>query len=205
MNNIFNGNNEVPACTINGMSDARKCGLFDHVYLTHPIKGFTYAGINILCDGSLEIDCFMPCVSKQETEDFMNKPIRFYKKDLPNGTISISIRGAISGDYIIDPTIYPDNRIERITERKWCSMFLVDTADNKILGIRICILNDETYETIYDVLQTMLNRGCKSFDAVTGFQDYVLPFSSNKFIKNASYFGREKGSYRTPNLLVPTH
>ena len=49
-----------------------------------------------------------------------------------------------------------DLQIERITERKWCSMFLVDTADNKILGIRICMLNDETYETIYDVLQTML-------------------------------------------------
>lgn len=205
MNNIHNSNSEVPACTINGISDARKCGLFNHVYLTNPIKGFTYSGINILCDGSLEIDCFMPRVSKREAEDFMNKPIRFYKKDLPNGTISISIRGAMSGDYIIDPTIYPDNRIELITESKWCNMFLVDTADNQILGIRICILHDETYETIYDVLQTMLNRGCKSVDVITGFQDYIVPFSPNRFIKNAFYLGREKGSYRTPNLFVPTH
>jgi len=54
-------------------------------------------------------------------------------------------------------------------------------------------------------LWEMLKRGCKSFDAVTGFQDYVLPFSSNKFIKNASYLEREKGSYRTPNLLNRTH
>jgi len=62
-----------------------------------------------------------------------------------------------------------------------------------------------TYETIYDVLQTMLNRGCKSVDVITGFQDYIVPFSPNRFIKNAFYLGREKGSYRTPNLFVPTH
>lgn len=203
--NIFNENNEVNTCTINGISDASRCGLFDHVYSVHQIKGFTYSAINISCDGSLEIDRFMPHVSKQEAEDFMNKPIRFYKKELPNGTISISIRGAMSGDYIIDPTIYPDNRIELIAETKCCSMFLVDTSNNKILGIRICILQDEIYETIYDVLHTMLNRGCKTIDAFTGFQKYVIPISPSKYIKNASYLGREKGSYRTPNLFVPTY
>ena len=203
--NILNENNEATTYTINGISDADKCGLFNHIYFVHQIKNFKYTGINILGDGSLEIDCFMPHVSKTEAEDFMNKPIRFYKKDLPNGTISISIRGAMIADYIIDPTIYPDNRIELITETKCCSMFLVDTSNNKILGIRICILQDEIYETIYDVLHTMLNRGCKTIDAITGFQKYVIPISPSKYIKNASYLGREKGSYRTPNLFVPTY
>ena len=202
MSNISNGNNAISAFVINNTSDASKCGLFEHIYSDYINKGFSYSAINILSDGSLEIDCFMPHISQREAEDFMNKPVRFYKKELPNGAISISIRGAVIGDYIIDPIIYPDNRIELIVETSWCNMFLVDTEDNSIKGIRFCILSDEIYEAIDGALQIMLGRGLKSIDLVLAFKKYIAPFSPSKFIQRATYLGREKGNIRTQNLTT---
>lgn len=196
MNNKNNNNSIFPTYTINGTSNARMCGIFKHIYSQQPIDGFSCSQMHITSEGTFEIDYFIPLITKAEADDFMNKPMRFFMKNLPNGTICISVRGAVSGDYIINPTWYRDNRIQRMKEKRECAMFLVDTADDQILGIRFCVLEDTLCETVGDALQTMQQYGYNSTDVATGFYKYIMPYSSS------IYIGREMSSTHIRNLYT---
>ena len=189
------------SCLINGKANANECEVFEHIYKQY--KGaFTYSAINITDDGSIEIDCFMPRLSEIEVSDFLNKPLRVYKKVLPNGVVVFSLRGAISQDSIIDPTIYPDNRVAKLVEANSCTAYLVDTDSNRILGIRMYSLGNEIYNAISEALNDMSEKRCTSLDAFMAYQKYVIPISPSNFVKTATYIGREKGSVRTQELTM---
>ena len=201
MKNFSNENLET-IYTINGEEDAYNCGLFNHIYAANRKRNFNYTGINISRDGTIYIDCFWTNVTSYEKEDFINKPIRFYKKNLPNRTVAISIRGALSMDCIIDPTIYNDNRIELIDQKKGGIAFLVDTNDNRIHGIRAFILEDQVCETLKEATKKMLRDGVTKEDIFFGFRYYIMPNSPSKFLKQAVCVGRERESCKIQDLYV---
>lgn len=193
-------NNIHIPCEINGTTIASECGMFDHIYRNHKEKKFTYSNINLHSDGSLEINVFIPNVSKYEYEDFMSKPMRFYNKKLPNGAYQTSIRGATSMDVIFDPALYNDSRISKIPEKKMCNAFLIDTATDKILGIRAMQLNDKVYDEFYNSCSEMLKNNITLQDIIKAFTQYIIPYSHSAVLKQATYLGREV-SNATPQFL----
>ena len=145
-----NFNNINIPCEINGTSIASECGMFDHIYRNHKEKKFTYSNINLHSDGSLEINVFIPNVSKYEYEDFMSKPMRFYNKKLPNGAYQTSIRGATSMDVIK----IPFGAVKKVAEYELVYEDGTNYTEDILYGTNIY-----KYRSVYgDVLKSSLYR-----------------------------------------------
>lgn len=166
-------------------------------------KGFSYSGINVQADGTLSFDLLFPNVTPKEIADFMNKPVRVLQKEHPNGTYTISVRGMCTIDGVIDPNIYPDDRISKISEPKLCYAFLVDTRKDTVEAFRVFSLNNSVYEGIGRACTKMLERGCTTANIVDGWNNASL-YSPKELERLSVYLGRDVTNIKTGHLFLPT-
>lgn len=191
----------IPKTTINGTTNARKCGLFNSLYNAHNCKGFCYSGINILENGTIRIDVFLPSITKEEIHNFRKAHFKFYQNELPNKTISTHIRGGAITDAIIDPTIYADNRISKINTQKFCMAFLVDTETDTIVAARVLCLGDNFYNKLAQSLNKMIELEITTEDILSAFWEYIDPKDLDECLKGARYIGKDHHSF-TPNIIT---
>ena len=109
-------------------------------------------------------------------------------------------RGMVNIDAIIDPSIYPDNRIEKIKDRNECICFLVDTACNTIMGIKFLHLNDKAISFIGDNVKRMDDLGKDTMQCQIAYYNSVIPYTHKELVKRAVYLGKSDGSVATNNL-----
>lgn len=166
------------------------------------LKGFSYSALNVLADGTMELDQFTPKITAKEIADFMNKPVRILQREQPNGTYTVSFRGLTTVDAMIDPTIYPDDRIAKISEPKLCYAFLVDTYKDTVVAFRVFTLSNKVYEEIGRACTKMLARGCTTSDVMAGW-NYATRFSPDALEKASVYLGRDVSNLKTEHLMIP--
>ena len=175
---------------INVGGNAREIPSLQRIYDNIPnTQGFEYSAINLAADGSMYFHIFMPLPTKKEIEDFHNKPVKIYQKELGNGTYSTSVRGFTSFDIVFDPTIYPYNYIQNIKKGCICTAIMVDTITNTVVGIRMFSLNKKFYDEFHKSCVNMLDRGCTTKDMYEGLYKYVLPLSIDRLQKTSVYLG----------------
>ncbi|MBQ7793443.1 MAG: hypothetical protein IJ366_02880 [Clostridia bacterium] len=190
---------ERKKCSINGESDARKCGMFDAFYASGDSE---YAGVNVLADGTLRIDFMARNISNQEINNFNNEPLKIYALHLESDCYAILLRGMVDMDVIVDPNLYPDNRIEKIQEKNRCLCFLVDTASNSICGIKTLKLGSKAISFISQNAKHMRDIGFSTRKCWTAYSMRILPYSSDELVKQAVYYGKNGGSVSTRNLIT---
>lgn len=184
-------------------TNAKESGYFDSVYnYFNGASRFEFYSINLRSDGGLDILIFMPSPTPREKDAFFNRPVKFYQKELQNGTYSTSVRGIANIDVVFDPTIYPRELIDNILKKEFCTAYLIDTNTNKIIGVRVLSLNEKVYEEFHKSCVTMLENGLTSYAAMEGLRKYVLPISAERLQKISNYIGREKTSTIVENLIM---
>ena len=184
---------------INGESDARKCGMFDAFYASGESE---YGGINVLADGTLRIDFLAKNLSNCELIRFHNEPLKIYALHLESDCYAILLRGMVDMDVIIDPNIYPDNRIEKIQEKNTCLCFLVDTASNVICGIKTLRLGSKAISFICQNAKRMRDIGFSARKCGAAYSMRILPYSATELMNRAVYYGKQDGSVTTQNLII---
>ena len=165
-------------------------------------RGFSYSGINVKADGTLSIDLLFPNVTPKEIADFMNKPVRILQKEHACGTYTVSVRGMCTIDVVIDPNIYPDDRISRISETKLSYAFLVDTCKNTVVAFRVFSLSDNVYKEIGRACTAMLENGYTSADITAGWENASL-LSPKQLEQLSVYLGRDVANIKTEQLFLP--
>ena len=185
--------------TINGENNSKKCGMFEDFYKSGAAE---YTGMNILEDGTLRIDFLVRHLNRREIDNFHNEPLKVYGLHIGDDCYAILLRGMVNIDVIIDPTIYPDNRIQKIKEKNECICFLVDTASNSIMGIKFLRFNDKAISFIADNVNRMEIMGKDTIDCQLAYAERVIPFSPKELLKRAVYYGKSDGSVSTNNLCT---
>lgn len=165
-------------------------------------RGFSYCGINVQQDGTLTFDFLGPNITQKEISDFMNKPVRVLQKRHWNGTYTVSIRGMCEMDVVIDPNIYPDDRISKISEPKLCYAFLVDTRKDTVVAFRVFSLSDNVYKEIGRACTAMLECGCTTADITAGWNNVAL-LSPKQLEQVSVYLGRDVANIKTELLDFP--
>ena len=189
--------------TIKVGANARELQYFAGIYSELGwLKGFSYSGINVKADGTLSIDLLFPNVTPKEIADFMNKPVRVLQKEHSNGAYTISVRGMCTIDAVIDPNIYPDDRISKIIEPKLCYAFLVDTRKDTVVAFRVFRLNDNVYKEIGRACAAMLENDCTTADIMAGWKNASL-LSSKQLEQLSVYLGRDVANINTKFLGFP--
>lgn len=189
--------------TVSIGANARECGAFDGIYnMYRGAKVFSHTGIDLQDDGTLCFSIFIPLPHENEIEYFNNKPVKMFQRELENGTYSTSVRGFFTMDVVFDPSVYPDDRVDRILDGKLCMAYMVDTITDTIVGIRCFKLSDRAYKEFHKSCVKMMERGCTTYDALEGLQRYVLPVPVERLEKISVYIGRDTANIRTDNLVM---
>lgn len=184
--------------TINGESNPKKCGMFDDFYN----MGFSeYTGVNVLEDGTLRIDFLARHLSRPEVNNFHTKPLKVYGLHIGNDCYAVLLRGMVNIDVIIDPSMYSDNRIEKVKEKNECICFLVDTASNVIMGIKFLRLDNKAISFVADNLKQMADMGVNAMDSYLAYTNLIVPYTPRELERRATYYGKSDGSVSTENLL----
>lgn len=183
--------------TINGESNPKKCGVFDEFYESGASE---YSGINVLEDGTLRIDFLARHLGRHEIINFHTEPLKVYGLHIGNDCYAILLRGMVNIDVIIDPSLYPDNRIEKVKEKNECICFLVDTASNVIMGIKFLRLENKAVSFVADNLKRMKDMGVNVMDWYLEFNNRIIPYTPKELMMRATYYGKSDRSICTENL-----
>ncbi|MBR3966092.1 MAG: hypothetical protein IKJ91_03355 [Clostridia bacterium] len=187
--------------TINGTENARKCGLFDKIYsISGPQSGIELTSLSVDEIGGLNLLCFMPDISNTEIDNFLNKPLHIYRNALPNGVISTSLRGMTSMDFIHLPYSSPIDLRDVSPKNQLVNSFLVDTSTDKIKGIRLIGLSEETVRQLLDDWISTEDAGFDKNDIYETLNKYVFPYSSEDFQKMSTYIGTNISAFTAKNL-----
>lgn len=89
-----------------------------------------------------------------------------------------------------------------IPEGQQVKSFLVDTATDKIKGIRIVELSDKTISQLLKDWITMENSGISSSEIFETLQEKVYCYSSDVFMKRSTYVGRDVSSMVPRSLFI---
>lgn len=184
--------------TINGESNPKKCGVFDEFYESGASE---YSGINVLEDGTLRIDFLARHLSRHEINNFHTEPLKVYGLHIGNDCYAILLRGMVNMDVIIDPSLYPDNRIEKVKEKNECICFLVDTASNVIMGIKFLRLNNMAISFVANNLKRMNDMGVNETYCAMAYINRIIPYTAKELVRCATYYGKSDGSVSTENLF----
>lgn len=163
-----------------------------------------YGGININGDGSLSLTSVVPRLRKQEIEDFNHRSLFFYRYMTPENIPILSVRGATSIDVIIDPNIYPDDRVYKIVnhESNIMDMLLLDSHRDKICAIRSVGIEKQVQEQIEADAKMLLENGVSSFDITSTYNNRLLTKTPQEIEKEAEYIGKSFSSILTKNLII---
>ena len=184
--------------TINGESNPKKCGMFDDFYN----MGFSeYTGVNVLEDGRLRIDFLARYLSRTEIDNFHTKPLKVYGLHIGNGCYAVLLRGMVNMDVIIDPSLYPDNRIEKVKEKNECICFLADTGSNVIMGIKFLRLENKAISFVANNLKHMADMGVNAMDCYQACKSRIIPYTPKELERRATYYGKSDRSVSTENLF----
>lgn len=189
---------EKRKCTINGESNPKKCGVFDEFYKSGASE---YSGINVLEDGTLRIDFLVRHLSRREVDNFRTQPLKVYGLHIGNDCFAILLRGMVDMDVIIDPSLYPDNRIDKVKEKNECICFLVDTASNVIMGIKFLRLDNKAVSFVADNLKRMKDKGVSAMDCYLAYNNRIIPYTPKELVRHATYYGKSDGSVSMKNLF----
>ena len=80
--------------------------------------------------------------------------------------------------------------------------FLVDTATDKIKGIRIVELSGKTISQLLKDWITMEDRDISSSEIFETLQEKVYCYSSDNFMKRSTYVGRDVSSMVPRSLFI---
>lgn len=105
-------------------------------------------------------------------------------------------------DVIFDPSIYPDDRVDRVLDGKLCMAYMVDTITDTIVGIRCFKLSDRAYKEFHKSCVKMMERGCTTYDAIEGLKRFVLPVPVERLEKISVYIGRDTANTCVGNLVM---
>ena len=148
---------------------------------------------NFLClpNGSFEIHVLTPNIRECEIYAFQNNPIKFYRKELPDGIISTSIRGMTISDFVHKPfsTEIPLNEME--IQDSIIQAFLIDTATDEIKGFRIAKVPKRVVSQIIDDWMTMESHDLSRLDILRSMEKHIFPYTPKEFMKRSLYIGRE--------------
>ena len=190
---------------INGTSNAKECGAFDHIYMIIGEKS-KWEGCTLLLDenGNLNLYDFMPNIRENEVYTFLNKPLRIYRNELSNGIITTSLRGMTNTDFVHLPNSSPVDLRWVIHEEQLVPAFLVDTATDEIKGVRIVGLSDKTISQLLKDWVAVEDRGFSTEEISETLNDSVYCHSPEVFQKRSEYVGRDISSMVAKSNFFPS-
>ena len=173
----------------------------------HPFHTFCpygegeYVALNVMEDGTLAMLFAVSDLTEEETHDFLNKNVKFFSRRLTQNVHATLIRGAFSYDGIVDANLYSDDRVDLITQKQEMVLFLVDTKDGILKGIRMCTLPQALCENLTEDMKATLN--CDASGAELN-EAWSTLFSQSPaiLIKYSRYLGKEAMSIRTKELNI---
>ena len=178
-------------------ANARENEAFKPIYEMHNNRiGFNYSSLNVAEDGTLLLYCFFSNVLTSEEEAFRNKKLSFYSYDVDECISTISVRGAISFDQILEP-IYPDNRIDLIRENKTMVMVLVDSATDIIKAVKTVWLPEKVCDVIVNNAHKIVENHITTDEVAKAFLNKVCTRSPGQIKKLSKYIGKEVNSVLT--------
>ena len=178
-------------------ANARETEAFKPIYEMHNNRiGFNYSSLNVAEDGTLLLYCFFSNVLTSEEEAFRNKKLSFYSYDVDECISTISVRGAISFDQILEP-IYPDNRIDLIRENKTMVMVLVDSATDIIKAVKTVWLPEKVCDVIVNNAHKIVENHITTDEVAKAFLNKVCTRSPGQIKKLSKYIGKEVNSVLT--------
>ena len=181
-------------------ANARENEAFKMIYEMYSNqRDFEYVLLNVAENGTLWLCCFLPNVVAREEEDFRNKRLSFYSYDIDECISTISVRGAISFDQIMEP-VYPDNRIDLIRENKTMVMVLVDSATDIIKAIRTVCLPQKACDVIVNNAHKIVENHITKDEVEKAFVKKVCSRSPGQIKKMSRYLGKEVNSVLTRAL-----
>lgn len=154
-------------------------------------KGGCYSGFNIGNDGSVMLTNLMPCVYRDEINDFEYRTLKFYSYPLTGGISALLVRGAFSMDIVLDGSIYPDDRIEQMTcpGNSIVLMFQSDTMNGKITAIRSVVFPEELMLKLQQMIQNNMKMGYLSRDTQLMFYKQIASMPPKHLEDNATLIG----------------
>lgn len=135
--------------------------------------------------------CLMPHIRDCEIEKFQNSAFKLYRKELPNGVITTSVRGIGSFDSIYAPmfsglSIKDCKKQDAIVE-----VFLIDSATDEIKGYRVVVISERVVGQLIDDWKKMEYNNFGLSELAYSLEKYVLPFDDKEFMRRSQYIGRE--------------
>lgn len=178
-------------------ANARENEAFKMIYeMFGSHTAFDYFLLNVAEDGTLLLYCFLSNVMAMEEEDFKNKKLSFYSYDVDECISTISVRGAISFDQVLEP-IYPDNRIDLIRENKTLVMVLVDSATDIIKAVKTVWLPEKVCDVIVNNAHKIVENHITTDEVAKAFLNKVCTRSPGQIKKLSKYIGKEVNSILT--------
>ena len=187
--------------TINGSTNAQKCGLFDEFYsMVGPKSREALTTLSVDEKGGLNLLCFMPYINNAEINNFLSSPLHIYRYELPNGIIANLIRGTVSCDFVHLPYSSPIDLREITPKNQLVNAFLVDTATDKIMGIRMLELPESTVRQLLSDWISIEDGGFDKRDIQDTLNRYIFTYSPEALEKKATYVGKNISSITTRNF-----
>ena len=189
---LISKNTNTDLFTVNGTANASECGVFNDLYdVIGPQSKQEFCSLLVDEYGAFNLYDFAPNIREDEVYNFLNKPCRIYRNELSNGVITTSLPNTSLVDL---------RRV--IPEGQQVKSFLVDTATDKIKGIRIVELSDKTISQLLKDWITMENSGISSSEIFETLQEKVYCYSSDVFMKRSTYVGRDVSSMVPRGLFI---
>ena len=200
---LISKNTNTDFFTVNGTANASECGVFNDLYdVIGPKSKQEFCSLLVDEYGAFNLYDFAPNIREDEVYNFLNKPCRIYRNELSNGVITTSLRGITNTDFVHLPNTSLVDLRRVIPEGQQVKSFLVDTATDKIKGIRIVELSDKTISQLLKDWITMENSGISSSEIFETLQEKVYCYSSDVFMKRSTYVGRDVSSMVPSSLFI---
>ena len=200
---IISKNSNTDFFTVNGTANASECGVFDDLYnVIGPQSKQEFCSLLVDEYGAFNLYDFAPNIREDEVYNFLNKPCRIYRNELSNGVITTSLRGITNTDFVHLPNTSLVDLRRIVPEGQQVKSFLVDTATDKIKGIRIVELSDKTISQLLKDWTSMENSGISSSEIFETLQEKVYCYPSDIFLKRSTYVGRDISNTVARNLYI---
>ena len=132
----------------------------------------------------------------------MNRKTKFYNFDVDNTISALLLRGSVSCDQILEP-IYPDNRIDLISQNKEMLMVMVDTATDEVKAFRMCLLPDRVCQTIVENLNKIKQANISQENLLRSLTTEIYSRTPERLEKLGRYIGKESNSITSAKMMFP--
>lgn len=177
---------------IEGETNIKNLAGFEHFIEAFGHKSrITTCPINFSSDGTFQIFCFMPHIRKCEIDVFQNNALKFYRKELPDGTITTSMRGMVTTDGIHTPFSSDKPLSEAIIQDSIIEAILIDSATDEIKGYRFVKVPKKIISQIVNDWRAMEYNGVEPSLIPYSMAKYIFPYTPKEIKKRSQYIGRE--------------